>query len=75
MQELLRSNNLVLISFVETLLRQANIAHLVLDGYTSAIEGSVGALPRRVLVDGDQFERAKQLLTSEGLANELRPHA
>lgn len=72
MQELLRSNNLVLISFVEALLRGANIPHLVLDGHMSVLEGSVGALPRRVLVDADQIERAERLLTAEGLAHELK---
>jgi hypothetical protein len=75
MQELLRSNDLVLISFVEARLREANIAHLVLDGHMSVLEGSVGALPRRILVDGDQLVRAKRLLADEGLGHELKDHA
>lgn len=75
MKELLRSNDIVLISFVETLLRQANIGHLVLDGHMSALEGSVGALPRRVLVDEDQLARAKRLLAEEGLGHELGDRA
>jgi hypothetical protein len=75
MQELLRSNDLVLISFVEALLREADIAHLVLDGHMSVLEGSVGALPRRVLVDEDQHARAERLLAAEGLGHELKSRA
>jgi hypothetical protein len=75
MKELLRSNNLVLISLVETRLREANIAHLVLDGHMSVLEGSAGALPRRVVVDEDQFARAEGILDAEGLGHELRSRA
>jgi hypothetical protein len=74
MKELLRSNDPVLISFVEARLGAAGIAHLVLDGHMSVLEGSVGALPRRILVDEDQLARAHRLLADEGLAHELRPH-
>jgi hypothetical protein len=75
MKELLRSNDLVLISFVEARLNEAKIAHLVLDGHMSVLEGSVGVLPRRVLVDEDQFAQAERLLSAEGLGHELRSRA
>ena len=58
MEELLRTNDLVLISFVEALLREAGIDALVLDQNMSVIEGSLGVLPRRVLVpDGPDRRR------------------
>ena len=52
MEELLRTNDLVLISFVESLMRDAGIEVLVLDQNMSVIEGSLGVLPRRMLVPG-----------------------
>ena len=71
MNELLRSNNPVLISFVETLLREAGIHHLTLDQHMSVMEGSIGILPRRVLVTEDGLMQARALLTYAGLAAEL----
>ena len=38
----------------------------------SALEGSVGFLPRRVLVEDGQLARARQLLVDAGLDHELR---
>ncbi|PKR90614.1 hypothetical protein CXZ10_04430 [Pleomorphomonas diazotrophica] len=73
MEELIRTNDLVLISFVEALLKDADIAYLVADQAMSALEGMVGAFPRRVLVDTDEADRARRLLTDAGLGHELRP--
>ena len=51
MSELLRTNDIVLISAVEALLAGYGIEVLVADQFTSAMEGSLGFLPRRMLVD------------------------
>lgn len=72
MIELLRTNDLVLISIVESLLDSNNVGFFVADGYTSAIEGSLGFLPRRVLVPRDEAVRARRVLTDAGFAHELR---
>ena len=50
MEELIRTNDIVMISFVEALLRDAGIEHMVVDQNMSVMEGSLGVLPRRVLV-------------------------
>ena len=50
MRELVRTNDIVLVSAVGALLDGANIHHLVLDQNMSIIEGSLGVLPRRILV-------------------------
>jgi Putative prokaryotic signal transducing protein len=71
MEELLRTNDVVLISFVEALLRDADIGHFVADQNTSAVEGSLGFLPRRIMVNGDQLEQARRLLTDAGIGGEL----
>ena len=73
MEELLRTNDIVLISFVEALLRDAGIDHLVVDQNMSVIEGSLGVLPRRVLVGRDEIERARAVLEAAGVGDELRP--
>ncbi len=72
MIELLRSNDLVLINVVETILDEADIPFFVADGHVSALEGSVGAFQRRVLVHRDYGPQARRLLTDAGLAAELR---
>ena len=73
MRELVRTNNLVLISAIEALLNGADIAHMVVDQNMSVMEGSIGIFPRRILVDEDEVEAARQLLEDAGLAKELRP--
>ncbi len=72
MRELLRTNDLVLVSAVEALLDGAGIGHLVLDQNMSVIEGSLGVLPRRLLVPEDDLAAARQVLTEAGLGHELR---
>ena len=73
MRELLRTNDVVLVSAVGALLDGANIHHLVLDQNMSILEGSVGVIPRRIMVHEDDNREARQVLTDAGLAHELRP--
>ena len=72
MVELVRTNDLVVISLIEALLRQEQISFFVADQHMSAVEGSLGFLPRRILVDSDEVDRARRLLGEAGLASELR---
>jgi Putative prokaryotic signal transducing protein len=67
MRELLRSNDAVLISFAEAILRQAGIASLVADQYMSVLEGSIGVLPRRLLVHIEDGLAARRALVAAGL--------
>jgi Putative prokaryotic signal transducing protein len=69
MKELLRSNDAVLLSFVSALLGEEGIAFIVADTNMSVLEGSIGALPRRVLVDSDEMERARRILTEAGIGH------
>jgi hypothetical protein len=73
MKEILRTNDAVLVSAVGALLDGAGIHHMVLDQNMSVLEGSLGILPRRVLVADDEVTRARQLLRDAGLGHELRP--
>jgi hypothetical protein len=73
LRELVRTNNAVLISAVQALLDGADIPHVVLDQHMSVLEGSLGVLPRRLLVSEDDLAEARQLLMQAGLGDELRP--
>ncbi len=72
MIEIMRTNDLVLISFVEATLAGAGLRYFVADGYTSAMEGSLGFLPRRILVEEEDADHARRLLTAAGLEHELK---
>ena len=62
-----------MLSFAESLLAEAGIEAFVFDGHTSVIEGSLGILPRRLMVTDEDGPRAERILT-EGFARaELRP--
>jgi hypothetical protein len=74
-KEIMRTNDAVLVSAVEALLDSAEIAHLVLDQNMSVLEGSLGILPRRILVADDDLQSARQLLVDAGLGAELRHDA
>lgn len=73
MKELLRTNDAVLISAVEALLKGADIECMVADRYMSVLEGSIGVLPRRLLVADDEADEARRLLTEAGLGHALAP--
>jgi putative signal transducing protein len=72
-RELVRTNDIVLVSAIGALLDGANIYHLVVDQNMSVIDGSIGVLPRRILVHEDDNREARQLLRDAGLAHEFRP--
>jgi hypothetical protein len=73
--EMLRTNDLVLISLVEAILTSERVGYFVADNHMSALEGAIGMLPRRVLVDAEHASRARRLLIAAGLGSELRPDA
>jgi hypothetical protein len=62
MIELLRSNDLVLLSWVEVYLRDAGIESVLLDQNISVLEGSIGAFNRRLMVLDDDEVKARALL-------------
>ena len=73
MREIVRANDPVLVSAITALLDGAHIEHVVLDQNMSVLEGSLGILPRRILVADDDVKKARRLLTDAGLGHELRP--
>ena len=71
MIELLRSNDPVLLSFVDALLKEAGVEHALVDQNMSIMEGSIGILPRRMLVARNSHENARRILIEAGLEREL----
>jgi hypothetical protein len=71
MKELLRTNDLVLISRLEALFADNGLHVFVADAHMSAVEGSVGFLPRRIMVVDDEIGEARALLADVGLAEFL----
>jgi hypothetical protein len=60
------SNNMIRLSFLTALLADAGIEAILLDGHTSVLEGSAGAIPRRLVVRADDFAKAERLLREAG---------
>ena len=73
MREIVRTNDAVLVSAIGALFDSARIQYMVFDQNMSVLEGSLGVLPRRILVADEQELRARQLLEDAGLGHELRP--
>lgn len=72
MVEIIRTNDVVVLGFVQSLLERADIPVLIADGHISVLEGSIGAFPRRMLVPADHAAQARRLISEAGLAAELR---
>lgn len=71
LRELIATNNLVTVSFVESLLKDASIDYLILDQNMSILEGSIGIIPRRIMVPDGLIRNARALLEDAGIGNEL----
>ena len=67
MEELLRTNDITLIPLARTLLEDEGIASFELDVNMSVLEGSIGILPRRLMVPTGQLERARRVLRDAGV--------
>ncbi|MBT4488374.1 MAG: DUF2007 domain-containing protein [Rhodospirillaceae bacterium] len=67
MIELLRSNDMVMLSWVEALLRDAGIESVLLDQHISVLEGSIGAFNRRLMILDEDETEARALLADAGI--------
>lgn len=67
MIEIMRTNDLVALSWAQALLKDSDIPCIVTDQHTSVLEGSVLAIERRLMVDDDDAAGARRLLTDAGL--------
>lgn len=67
MVELMRTNDPVLITWLEAYLADAGVEAIVFDTHASIIEGSINAIQRRVMVSRDDAPRARRLLAAAGI--------
>ena len=74
MKALIATNNLVTISYVEALLKDAGLDYLILDQNMSILEGSIGIIPRRLMVVETEWYKASQILEAAGLKDEITSH-
>ena len=72
MIELLRSNDMVLLSYVRALLAAEGIKGFGLDEYMNMVDGNIGAIPQRIMVDQADAERAQSMLQAAGLGHVLK---
>lgn len=67
MLELLRSTDPTVIAFAQALLQGEDIDCFEVDVHMSSLEGSIGVLPRRLLVRREDAFLARSVLTENGL--------
>ncbi|KCZ52872.1 putative signal transducing protein [Hyphomonas pacifica] len=62
MEEVFRTNDMVKLSYIEHLLQEAGIRYFIADQHISAVEGNIGAFPRRVMVPEELKAQAEAAL-------------
>ncbi|HKD22873.1 MAG TPA: DUF2007 domain-containing protein [Rhizomicrobium sp.] len=59
---ILKTNDPILLNFAEALLTDAGIESVVFDSHMSIMDGSMGFMPRRLMVADEDFARAALVL-------------
>ena len=67
MKELFKTNNAVRLSYAVALLRDRGLSPVIFDQHMSILDGSIGALPRRLMIDDAEYPAAKQILIDWGV--------
>ena len=68
---IIRTNDPVTLSFAQAILKDSHIECFIMDQHMSLMEGSVGAIPRRLMVIDEDVDAARRALTLAGLEDEL----
>ncbi|MFD1509810.1 DUF2007 domain-containing protein [Lacimonas salitolerans] len=68
MKQLLRTNDPTVMAFAKALLQGEDIDCFELDVNMSALEGSIGILPRRLMVREDDLDLARRAMRDNGIA-------
>ncbi len=69
MKELLRTNDITRIAYAKALLQAEGIDCFEMDVNMSIMEGSIGILPRRLMVRNDDLRQARRVLADNGIEN------
>ena len=62
MKELIRTNDLILISRIRNVLEEEFIQYDLLDNHASIIEGSINAIQKRIVVSDDDLKYSQKLI-------------
>ena len=62
MKELIRTNDLILIAQIQSILNDADIKSELLDSHASIMEGSINAIQKRIVVSNNDFIRSRKLI-------------
>ncbi|MEP6343918.1 MAG: DUF2007 domain-containing protein [Maricaulaceae bacterium] len=68
---LIRTMNLVTITFAQAVLRDAEIESFLFDMNASVLDGSTALVQRRLMIIDEDEDEARELLIAAGLENEL----
>ncbi len=71
MKAILKTNNLVTLSFAKSVLDSADIPAFVFDEHVSLMDGSIGAIPRRLMIVDEDETAAREVLATAGLGDDL----
>ena len=71
MREVIRTTDFSTLSYLEAMLKAEGIPSFVFDTHASVLEGSIGILPRRLMVSDDDYVAARQLVADVDLGHEL----
>ena len=71
MEAIVKTVDPIVLSFAQSVLTDADIPSIVLDNHMSMMDGSVGVLPRRLMVGTDDLDQARLRLQEAGLGHEL----
>lgn len=71
MREILRTNDMVVLSFAKVVLAEAGLHAMVADSHMSILEGSIGVFPQRILVADGEHDEARAALDEAGLGSWL----
>ena len=67
MEELLRTTDITVTAYVRAILLDASIEPFEFDVNMSVLEGSIGILPRRIMVRSDELDAARNLLMAHDI--------
>jgi len=67
----LKTVNPATLNFAQAVLKEADIPFFVMDQNVSIIEGSIGIIPRRLMVVDEDAEDARQALRDAGLGDDI----
>ena len=68
---IIKTNNPVTLSYAQSVLNDHDIGSFIADTHASVIEGSIGAIPRRLMVIDEDVVVAREVLAAVGLEEEF----